>query len=138
MPKLTLEAQLAEARAKIEEQGQAWLHLWNQKEELRAEVERLRCFQHEDREACPTWDDGCQCNADQVTEQYKRANEAEAKLKAVVEALRMALDVMTDAQQYHTRRCLKDEPHDHALKRKLEATIPVCDAALAVNVKEQQ
>lgn len=45
-------------------------------------------------------------------------------------ALRMALDVMTDAEQYHGRACLKDKAHDHAILRKLRATIPVCEAAL--------
>jgi chromosome segregation ATPase len=52
-----------------------------------------------------------------------RADKAEA-------ALRLALDALTDAEQYHGRACAKDQPHDHALLRKLRATIPTCDAAL--------
>ena len=34
-----------------------------------------------------------------------------------------ALDALTDAMHYHQRRCVKDQPHDHALLRKLQAAI---------------
>ena len=34
-----------------------------------------------------------------------------------------ALDALTDAMHYHQRRCAKDQPHDHALLRKLHAAI---------------
>jgi hypothetical protein len=34
-----------------------------------------------------------------------------------------ALDALTDAEQYHSRARAKDKPHDHALLRKLQATI---------------
>lgn len=37
--------------------------------------------------------------------------------------LREALDALTDAEQYHSRRCAKDQPHDHALLRKLQSAI---------------
>jgi len=47
-------------------------------------------------------------------------------------ALRLALDAMTDAEKYQRRLCIDEKPHDHALLRKLQATIPSCDAALAV------
>ena len=34
-----------------------------------------------------------------------------------------ALDALTDAMLYHQHRCAKDEPHDHALLRKLQHAV---------------
>lgn len=34
-----------------------------------------------------------------------------------------ALDALTDAMLYHQHRCAKDQPHDHALLRKLQSAV---------------
>ena len=60
-----------------------------------------------------------------------RVAELERERDEAREKLRLALDALTDAEQYHRRACAKDGAHDHALLRKLQATIPVVDAVLA-------
>ena len=51
-----------------------------------------------------------------------------ASQKEEVTALEEALDALTDAMHYHQRRCVKDQPHDHALLRKLQHAIARLEA----------
>ncbi len=51
-----------------------------------------------------------------------------ARIARESEVRREALDALTDAMQYHQRKCAKDQPHDHALLRKLQAIIARAEA----------
>lgn len=51
--------------------------------------------------------------------------------------LRDALDALTDAMHYHQRRCVKDQPHDHALLRKIQAAIARIEAEPVSNHTKQ-
>lgn len=42
--------------------------------------------------------------------------------------LEEATDALVDAIHYHERRCVKDQPHDHALLRKMKAALSRLEA----------
>jgi DNA repair exonuclease SbcCD ATPase subunit len=99
-----------------------------ERDALRTEVERLRA--ELDRPKHQT--------LRQLADAIERHDWQKARAERAEAALRLALDALTDAEQYHGRACAKDQPHDHPLLRKLRATVPACDAALRDTAPDEE
>jgi hypothetical protein len=61
----------------------------------------------------------------------ERERKRDVEVAGMVEALRLALDALTDVERDQGMRCNADQAHDHALLSKVRATIRKVDEAYA-------
>lgn len=59
-------------------------------------------------------------------------------MSEATDALRAALELLTQAHEYHRKRCVNDREHNHELLRAIDRGIPAIDGAYAKLLREEQ